>query len=126
MSGISRSLSAMGAAVLAAGILTALAPVASAHDVYPPGWNKPAQNVPKAQYDFRVGWGWDDYQRYWPDQTERHPYGPVKSRPVAYGPTIYQMVVGGERYHMVTPATTQSASTQPAMSSQSPGTMQKQ
>lgn len=92
------SLSAVGAAILALGILTATAPLASAdHDVYPPGWNKPDPNVPKALFDFRAGWGWDDYQRYWPDQTTRG--ASPKSRPLDYGPSIYGMVPGGNHYH---------------------------
>lgn len=98
MNGISRTLSTLGAAALAVGMFTALAPAASAHDVYPPGWNKPAQNLPKSEYDFRAGWGWDDYQRYWPDQTT---LGSPKSRPMVYGPTIYQIEPGGHRYHRV-------------------------
>ena len=111
---ISRSLSALSAGVLAAAIFIALAPAASAaHNVYPPGWNKP-QNVPKPMYDFRSGKGWDDYQRYWPGEVARGTS--VKSRPMTYGPTVYQMVPGGSHYHVVTGATPQSAST---------GTMQK-
>jgi len=95
----SRVLSAFGAGVLAAGIVTALAPVASAqHDVYPPGWDQP-QNVPTPMYDFRSGKGWGDYQRYWPGDV---PHGSaVKSQPMTYGPTIYQMVPGGSQYHRV-------------------------
>jgi hypothetical protein len=119
-----RSLSALGAGILAAGILTALAPVASAqHDVYPPGWDKP-QNVPKPMYDFRSGKGWDDYQRYWPGEVTRGTS--VQSHPMTYGSTTYQMVPGGSQYHRVTGATTQGASTQPAPSSQSSGTKQTQ
>ncbi len=88
----------MGAAILAFAVLMATAPLASAdHDVYPPGWNKPDPNVPPALFDFRAGWGWDDYQRYWPDQTVRG--SSPKSRPIESGPTIYTMVPGGHRYH---------------------------
>ena len=120
MSRISRSLSALGASILAAGIVTALAPVASAqHDVYPPGWNTP-QNVPKPMYDFRSGKGWNDSQRYWPGEVTRG--ASVQSRPMTYGSTAYQMVPGGSNYHRVPGAATQGASTQPATSAQSPGT----
>jgi hypothetical protein len=91
-------LSTMGAAVLALGMLTAAAPAARAdHKVYPPGWNKPDPNVPKAMFDFRAGWGWDDYQRYWPDQTTRG--GSAASRPIPDAPSVYGMVPGGHRYH---------------------------
>lgn len=124
MSRISRSLSALGAGMLAAGMFIALAPVASAdHDVYPPGWNKP-QNVPKPMYDFRSGKGWNDSQRYWPGEVTRG--SSVKSHPMNYGPTVYQMVPGGSHYHRATGATTQGASAPPANSSQSPGTKQTQ
>jgi hypothetical protein len=99
MKGMSRIVGAMGAGVLTVGVLAAAAPVASAsHDVYPPGWNQPAQAVPPSSYDFRSGWGWDDSQRYWPDQTSP---GSAKSRPMTYGPTIYQMEPQGHRYHRV-------------------------
>ena len=95
----SKRLSALGAVILALGALTATAPLASAgHDVYPPGWNKPPDpNVPKPLFDFRSGWGWGDYQRYWPDQTTRG--ASPTSRPLDYGPTIYTMVPGGNHYH---------------------------
>ena len=99
MIGISRGLSALSASILAAGILTALAPTASAqHDLYPPGWNT-TQNVPKPLYDFRSGKGWDDYQRYWPGEVLHG--ASVKSRSMTYGPMMYQMVPGGSSYHRV-------------------------
>lgn len=91
-------LSAAGAALLALGVLAAAAPAALAgHDVYPPGWNKPDPNVPPPMFDFRAGWGWDDYQRYWPDQTTRG--ASAASRPIQPGPIIYGMTPGGHRYH---------------------------
>lgn len=99
MKGMSRIVGVMGAAVLSVGALAATTPVASAsHDVYPPGWNQPARSVPPSSYDFRAGWGWDDSQRYWPDQTSP---GSAKSRPMVYGPTIYEMEPQGHRYHRV-------------------------
>ena len=92
------SLPAVGAIVLALGMLAATTPVASAgHDVYPPGWNKPDPNVPPPMFDFRAGWGWNDYQRYWPDQTERG--ASVKSRPIPDAPVLYGMTPGGHRFH---------------------------
>jgi hypothetical protein len=94
----SQALSAMRAAILGFAVLAAASPLAYAdHDVYPPGWNKPDPNAPKPLFDFRAGWGWDDYQRYWPDQTTP---GAPKSRPIEPGPTIYTMVPGGHRYHV--------------------------
>lgn len=92
------SLSVVGAALLALGALGMAAPPAFAgHNVYPPGWNKPDPNVPKPLFDFRAGWGWDDYQRYWPDQTTRG--ASATSRPLDYGPSVYGMVPNGKRYH---------------------------
>jgi len=92
-----QTLSTIGAAIVAVAVLTGAAPPASAdHNVYPPGWNKPDPNVPKPLFDFRSGWGWDDYQRYWPDQATP---GSPKSRPLEPGPSIYTMVPGGHRYH---------------------------
>lgn len=97
MKGLSK-VSIAGAALLALGVLTAAAPAALAdHNVYPPGWNKPDPNVPAPMFDFRAGWGWDDYQRYWPDQTTRG--GSAASRPIQQGPIIYGMTPGGHRYH---------------------------
>jgi len=97
MNSILNRLRFAGLATLALGFLAASSPPALAdHDVYPPGWNKPDPNVPKPMFDFRAGWGWDDYQRYWPEQTT---LGSPKSRPIEYGPTIYTMVPGGSRYH---------------------------
>jgi hypothetical protein len=92
-------LSTAGAALLALSVLTVAAPPALAdHNLYPPGWNLPPDpNLPKPMFDFRAGWGWDDYQRYWPDQTERG--ASPKSRPFQPGPTFYTMTPGGHRYH---------------------------
>jgi hypothetical protein len=88
----------LGLGVLALGVLTATTLSALAeHNVYPPGWNKPDPNVPTPLFDFRSGWGWDDYQRYWPDQTTRG--ASPKSRPIETGPIIYSMTPGGHRYH---------------------------
>jgi hypothetical protein len=98
MKGISRTLSSLGLAALSLGFLAVTVPLASAHEVYPPGWNKPTPNLAAPSNDFRAGWGWDDYQRYWPDQTIP---GAAKSRPMAYGPIIYQMEPQGHRYHRV-------------------------
>jgi hypothetical protein len=53
--------------------------------------------VPTPLFDFRSGWGWDDYQRYWPDQTTRG--ASPKSQPMQTDPTIYEMTPGGHRYH---------------------------
>ncbi|HKF71653.1 MAG TPA: hypothetical protein VKB68_07885 [Stellaceae bacterium] len=96
------SRSVAGAAVLALGVLTATAPLASAgHDVYPPGWNMPPNpNLPKPMFDFRSGWGWDDYQRYWPDQVT-HGASPA-SRPIPDAPAVYGMTPTGHRYHWMT------------------------
>lgn len=89
--------SALGATILALGVLTAAAPRASAdHNVYPPGWNKPDPNVPKSLFEFRPGWGWNDSQRYWPDQNTR---ATPASRPITDAPAIFGMVPGGQRYH---------------------------
>jgi hypothetical protein len=124
MSRISRSPSALNAGVLAVGIITALAPMASAeHNVYPPGWDTP-QNVPKPMYDFRSDKGWNDAQRYWPGEVTRG--SSVNSHPMTSGPTVYEMVPGGSRYHRVTGASIQGASTQPYTPSPSPSTKQTQ
>jgi hypothetical protein len=89
----------LGGEVLSVSALVVAAPLASAaHNVYPPGWNQPAQNLPQANYDFRAGCGWDDYQRYSPDQVG---CGPAKSHSMTYGPVIYQMNPQGQRYHRV-------------------------
>lgn len=99
MKDISRLLRPMSFAAISLGVLAVSTALASAsHDVYPPGWNQPAQNMPKSSYDFRSGWGWDDSQRYWPDQSTP---GSAKSRPMVYGPVIYQMEPQGHRYHRV-------------------------
>jgi hypothetical protein len=72
MNRISRRLSAMGAAALAAVVLASAPTLAYAgHNPYPPGWNTPTT-----------------------------PSGLI----------LYQFVPGGERYHVVKPATAQSAS----------------
>jgi hypothetical protein len=100
MNSVLNRLRLAGLSSLALGFLVASSPPALAdHDVYPPGWNKPAQNVPPPLYDFRAGWGWDDYQRYWPDQTT--PGSSPKSRQIEYGPSIYTMVPGSNRYHRI-------------------------
>jgi hypothetical protein len=92
-----KSPSTRSAIVLALGVLTAAARNASAdHNVYPPGWNKPDANVAKSMFDFRAGWGWDDYQRYWPDQTT---HGSATSRQIPDDPPVYVMVPTGHRYH---------------------------
>ena len=92
-------LGVLGGTMLSVGALVATTPLASAsHNVYPPGSNQPARNVPSSSYEFRAGCGWGDYQRYWPDQTG---CGSVKSHPMSYGPTIYQMEPQGLRYHRV-------------------------
>ena len=89
------------AALLALSVLAAAAPAALAgHDLYPPGWNKPDPNAPKPMFDFRAGWGWDDYQRYWPDQTTRG--ASAMSRPIQPGPIFYGMTPGGHRFHQQT------------------------
>lgn len=99
MKGISRMLGVLGGVALSVGALAATSPLAVAsHDVYPPGWNRPATNVPEATLQFKAGCGWDDSQRYWPDQTG---CGSPKSHPMHYGPVIYQMNPQGERYHRV-------------------------
>jgi len=98
MKRLSRILGVTSAAVLSVGVLAAMAPLASAsHSVYPPGWNQP-ENVPPSAFEFRAGWGWNDTQRYWPDQTTA---GSTKSHSMTYGPTIYQMEPQGHRYHRV-------------------------
>lgn len=98
MKRLSRILGATSAAVLSAGVLAAASPLASAsHNVYPPGWNQPADAQPST-FEFRSGWGWNDSQRYWPDQTTP---GSAKSHSITYGPTIYQMEPQGHRYHRV-------------------------
>ena len=92
------ALNGMGALALV--LLSAAPALASGHDVYPPGWNKPDPNVPTPMFDFRAGWGWDDYSRYWPDQTTRG--ASAASRPIPQGPIIYGMTPGGHRYHQQT------------------------
>ena len=90
----------VGLAALALGILVGSLPEASAgHDVYPPGWSEPPHYVPPPMFDFRSGFGWGDYQRYWPDQTTRG--ASHKSSPFEYGPTIYTMEPSGHRYHQM-------------------------
>jgi hypothetical protein len=99
MKGISRILGVLGGAVLSVGVLAATSPLASAsHDVYPPGWNRPATSLPQATYQFKAGCGWDDYQLYSSSQTA---CGSPKSHPMSYGPVIYQMNPQGERYHRI-------------------------
>lgn len=89
--------STLGRVILALGVLAAATPAALAHDVYPPDWNKePDPNLPKPMFDFRAGWGWNDYQRYWPDQALRTS---PKSRPRPDVPVIYGMTPGGHRFH---------------------------
>lgn len=96
MKRISRVLSG---AVLVIGALAVAAPIAfAAHDPYPPGWNQPATNLPRAIYVFKSGCGWGDYQLYSADQVG---CGSPKSHPISYGPVIYQMNPQGERYHRV-------------------------
>ena len=59
MNGLSRMVGVLGGTILSVGALVAMTPLASAsHDVYPPGWNQAAQNVPSASFDFRAGCGW--------------------------------------------------------------------
>ncbi len=99
MKGISRVLGVLWGAVLSVGAFAATSSTASAsHNVYPPGWNQPATNLPQPSYDFRTGCGWDDYQRYPADQTG---CGSPKSHPTTYGPVTYQMSPQGQRYHRV-------------------------
>src|SRR3979411_3095895 len=99
MKGLSRMLGLLGGVVLSVGARVAAAPLASAsHNVYPPGWNQPAQNVPPSSFDFRAGCGWGDYQRDWPGPTG---CGSARSRPLSYAPPIYQMEPQGLRYHRV-------------------------
>jgi hypothetical protein len=71
------ALSVLALGVLAATTLSALAD----HDVHSPGWNKPDPNVPTSLFDFRSGWGWDDYQRLWArsDNARRFPGVPAYS-----------------------------------------------
>jgi hypothetical protein len=89
--------SILAASILALGVLAAAGPTASAdHNVYPPGWNKPDPNVPQSIFEFRPGWGWNDSQRYWPDQNTR---GAPASRPITEAPVTFGMVPGGYRYH---------------------------
>ena len=71
-------------------------PPARADDAYPPGWNVRDESVGPILYDFRPG-VWNDYKRYWPEDT-RASAGNVSSRPIPYGPVMYQMQAGGERY----------------------------
>ena len=70
-----------------------------AEDVYPPGWNTRTMSVGPVLYDFRSG-EWNDYKRYWPE-TIRATAGNEPSRPMSYGPLIFQMEARGERYHRV-------------------------
>jgi hypothetical protein len=92
-------LSTTCATLLTLGVLAAAAPAARADHVYPPGWNKPDLNVPKALYNFSPGCQ-GDTNRYWPGKKSCYDNdGPV-SRPIPYGPVIYGMVPGGGRtYH---------------------------
>jgi hypothetical protein len=76
----------------AVGLLAQAMPAARADDVYPPGWNVRNDSVGPILYDFRVGC-WGDYRRFWPEQkscTES-----VRSRPIPYGPVVYQFRAGG-------------------------------
>jgi hypothetical protein len=99
MKGFSWIAGALGGAVLSAGVIAAPSSFAVAcHNVYPPGWNQPATNLPQSTVVFRAGCGWDDYQQYWSDQTG---CGSAKSHKMNYGPVIYQMNPQGERYHRV-------------------------
>jgi hypothetical protein len=99
MKRISRIFGVLGGAVLGIGAFAATSPLASAaHDVYPPGWNRPAMNLPQTNYVFRSGCGWDDYQLYSADQPG---CGAPKSHPMTYGPVIYQMNPQGQRYRRV-------------------------
>jgi len=90
--------SILGTSILALALLAASGAMASAdHNFYPPGWNKPDPNVPQSMFEFRPGWGWNDSQRYWPDQNTRGMS--ATSRPNTEAPVIFGMVPGGHRYH---------------------------
>ena len=90
--------SILGTSILALALLAASGAMASAdHNLYPPGWNKPDPNVPQSMFEFRPGWGWNDSQRYWPDQNTRGMS--AASRPNTEAPVIFGMVPGGHRYH---------------------------
>ena len=92
-------LSALGGAILALGVVAGAAPAALAdHNVYPPGWNKPAPNAGAVMYDFRPGC-WGDSNLYWPEQKSCREG--VPSRPVANAPVVYGMMPGGHHYHKV-------------------------
>src|SRR5690348_14091304 len=95
MKRISRVLSG---AALVIGAFAVAAPLASAHDPYPLGWNEPTTSIPRSTYVFKSGCGWGDYQLYSADQAG---CGSPKSHPMTYGPVIYQMNPQGERYHRV-------------------------
>lgn len=99
MKGISGVLALAGGTMLSIGVIAAVPQLAfAAHDVYPPGWNQPATNLPQPNYVFESGCGWDDYQMYPAGQTGcRAP----KSRQMTYGPVIYQMNPQGKRYHRI-------------------------
>ena len=83
---------------LTAGLLALAAPAALADSVYPPGWNKPTENVGPILFDFRDGC-WGDYRRFWPDQTRCSES--VPSHAMSYGPVVNGFTAGGKRYHRV-------------------------
>jgi hypothetical protein len=72
------------------GAITMSTVSAPAKPAYPPDWNI-TKDVPRPLYDFIPG-AWNDTNRYWPDQTRP---GSNPSRPIEYGPVIYQFRPGG-------------------------------
>jgi hypothetical protein len=84
---------------LALGLLTQAASLTRAEDVYPPSWNVRNQPVGPVLYDFKPGC-WGDTNRYWPEQ-ETCRGGMPRSRPMSYGPVVYQFNPGGSHYQRV-------------------------
>jgi hypothetical protein len=88
MIGNRRPVGSFGLFALTLGMLAIPCLSASAHQVYPPGWNKPSTPGPVI-YDFDAV------------SLDRH-LVPGATRPTpAYGPVIYQFVPGGSHLHRI-------------------------
>lgn len=88
MIGTARSFASIRAAALSLGVLVGAAPLASAHTVYPPGWNKPTTPGPVI-YEFD------------PVDLAMHRVPGAPAVAPAYGPVIYQFDPRSTRRHRV-------------------------
>jgi hypothetical protein len=88
MTGNRRPLGFIGMFALAAGFFAAPAFQASAHELYPPGWNKPSTPGPVV-YEFDAV------------ALEMHRVPGVEPLKPDYGHVIYQWVPGGNHLHRI-------------------------